>query len=100
MTYNLPDDWGMYRYVCGTCGFSYHLSGCETCRCSEQSECGCCGEWTDLDVLRENLCPDCHKEVEGDDDESKSPPPPPEPPDNEPDGVVLRDPLPDPSDAI
>tara|TARA_R100000458_G_C8263419_1_gene238719 strand:- start:1343 stop:1813 length:471 start_codon:yes stop_codon:yes gene_type:complete len=36
---NLPDDWGAYRRRCTECGYSYHLSGTEECKCVETFRC-------------------------------------------------------------
>lgn len=38
MTYNLPDDWGMYYNTCGTCGETYHASGVVECACDQAEE--------------------------------------------------------------
>jgi len=65
MSWNVPDDWGMYYRKCSYCGQTYHASE-GGCYCLEYGDCTCCGTETDNLVAEPSsysdpvfLCDDC-----------------------------------------
>jgi hypothetical protein len=57
MMSNLPDDWSVYGGTCSDCGYYYHMSGTDECKCvfcERFEECGNL-EWQD------GYCSSCHE---------------------------------------
>ena len=54
---NLPDDWGAYGGTCSECGYYYHLSGTDECKCIP------CVRYNECDNLawHEGYCSPCHE---------------------------------------
>lgn len=59
MSYNLPDDWGMYYSTCGDCGERFHASGCEECACWPCTTDDCD---TIVNTKERNVCVECEEE--------------------------------------
>ena len=57
MSFNVPDDWGMYYSKCHQCGGTNHASGSEECRCRQ---CAFCEEvLPPRDMRTEEVCERC-----------------------------------------